>query len=968
MKKYILLLILCCNTVVSVAQNFTDKPLITKDSLAQKKWVDSTYAQFSLDEKIGQLFMVDVFSEKGDKHTNIARNLIENYHIGGIIFSKGGPYRQAKLTNEFQEKSKLPLLIAMDAEWGLAMRLDSTYAFPWNMTLGAIKDPKIVENVGYQVGKHAKRLGVHINFAPVVDINTNPKNPIIGNRSFGENKENVAQKSIAFMNGMHQAGVLSNAKHFPGHGDTDQDSHKTLPSLTFSKERIEEVELYPFQKTFDAGISSVMIAHLNVPSLVEESNLPTSLSTEVVTDMLQNDFNYSGLIFTDALNMKGVSNYAEPGKVDLKAFMAGADVLLISEDVPKAVAQLKKAYLEQEISEERLAHSVKKILKAKYQAGLHDFSPIEEKSLYEDLNTIENQITEIEVFKNAITVLKNDLGVLPVKNLQYKKIAYLALGDDSGEAFFDQMKAYHDVDKLDFTDENVINQLKKYDKVIIGHHKADDHPWKDYRFSEKDLQLVQEIAQYNSTILINFTSPYALMQLKSYVHLDGIVQAYQNSIFAQSIAAQIVFGAQESHGKLPVSIGTSFPEGTGFYTKDLGRLGFSFPENVGMDSEKLAEIDSIAKRVLKEKMSPGFQVLIARKGDIVYQKNFGYHTYDKKIEVADSSVYDLASLTKILSTLPLFMMLEEKGEFDLDDPIYQLLPDLYNSNKAEITLKEMLSHYGRLKSWIPFYQETLIEKDKFYSPIPTQDFNIQVAEKMYLRNDYKDTIHQTIVDSDLRSKLEYKYSDLPYYLLKDYIELALEDAMENLADNYFYEPMGLKHLSFHPLDKFDFDQIVPTEDDKIWRNQLLQGYVHDQGAAMLGGVGGHAGLFGNATDVAKIMQLYINKGSFGGKQYLQPATIDRFNTCYYCEEDVRRGVGFDKPQLENEGPTCGCLSMTSFGHSGFTGTYAWADPEEEIIFVFLSNRIHPDASNKKLIKENIRTDIQGIIYDSIIDF
>lgn len=961
--------ILYCFSLLSCLFGYSQNPhpLHDKNLEAQQKWVDSVYASLSTKEKIAQLFMVDVFSEKDDRHTHQAQFLIENYGIGGIIFSKGGPQRQAKLTNQYQQASRVPLLIGMDAEWGLAMRLDSTYAFPWNMTLGAIQDPEIVKKIGKQVGLHSKRLGVHINFAPVADINTNPANPIIGNRSFGENKERVAAHAIAFMNGMHEAGILSNAKHFPGHGDTDQDSHKTLPSILFSSQRIHEVELYPFKKLFAAGVSSVMVAHLQVPHLEPTKDLPTTLSQQVVTKLLQDSLQFKGLVITDALNMKGVSKHSSPGKVDLEAFLAGNDVLLISENIPQAIEEIHQAYVNEVFTEKRLAHSVKKILMAKYKVGLHHTNFVETHKLVEDLNTIANEALEEEAFQKAITLVKNDLGIFPMHFTPSTKIAYIQLGKDDNTAFIETMHRYQEV-TIFKNHENLLTALANYDAVILGHHVSSASPWKSYAISEADKALIDLVSKHKKTFLVNFASPYALSNLKSYIHIEAILQVYQNTPIAQKVAGQALFGGQAVSGKLPVSIRNSFPEGTGLYSKKEAVFGFSNPINQGFDVEELAHIDTLAQEILKEKMAPGFQLLVARKGDIIYQKNFGYHTYAQKIPVSNHSIYDLASLTKILATLPMLMLAEEQGYLSIENSKLGDLSEIYNaSNKAEISLKRLLSHYAGLKAWIPFYEHTLKNPAQYYRNVSSSEFSIPVTKEMFLRTDYKDSIFYEILQSEVNSKIEYQYSDLPFYLLKDYLEEVFDGRLDELVNSYFYSSMGLQNLRYNPLQSFKSEQIVPSENDTLWRKQIVQGNVHDQGAAMLGGVGGHAGLFGNAEDVAKMMLLYINGGKFGGKHYLRQETIDTFNTCYFCEEEVRRGVVFDKPQLEDEGPTCGCVSMSSFGHSGFTGTYAWADPEKEIIYVFLSNRTFPDASNVKLIKSNVRTRIQQAIYDALLE-
>ncbi|MGB5981080.1 MAG: glycoside hydrolase family 3 N-terminal domain-containing protein [Nonlabens sp.] len=955
------------------AQNPNISPLVTKDYIAQTQWVDSVYENLSTRERIAQLFMVDLFSNKGKAHVDRVRNLVEQYKIGGIIFSKGGPVRQARLTNELQAKSSLPMLIAMDAEWGLAMRLDSTYAFPWNMTLGASKGTQSSYEVGKMIGEHCKRLGVHINFAPDVDINTNPLNPIIGNRSFGEDKQNVTDKASAFMKGMQSTGTLACAKHFPGHGDTDQDSHKTLPSVDFSAKRIDSVELYPYRRLINEGLASAMVAHLNIPSLEYRNGYPTSISEKVVTGMLKERLGFQGLIFTDALNMKGASNYSEPGQIDLQAFKAGNDVMLISEDIPKAINLFEAALGAEEITQERLEFSVKKILMSKYAVGLHKYEPIETENLYKELNREVDDVVYENAISQSITALKNKNDLVPIKNLETKNIAYVQLGDDSGLEFYREINKYAKVEKVvaDRLDE-LLYKLEPFNTVIVGLHRSNDNPWKSYKIADKDLTWLYEIARVHNVIFDAFVNPYMLAQLKTTANFETIIQSYQNSTMSQQVSAQMIFGARDINGRLPVTSG-SFEVGSGMDVAGIKRLAYSSsPSSVGMNPFMLKKIDSIANYTISNDGAPGIQILVARRGKVIFDKNYGYHTYEQTQKVEDDDIYDIASVTKILATLPLIMEQVERGTIDLDDPIGKLDPDFAATNKESITIRKMLSHYAQLKPWIPFYAYTLDSVTRgrmkeYYSDIETQDFNLPVAAGIYANKTVQDTILNRILKSDLRKKKEYKYSDLPYYILKKYLEGNTGRSLDELTQTHFYNALGMQNTGYLPLKKFSADRIVPTENDTLFRGQLLRGYVHDQGAAMQGGIGGHAGLFSNKNDIAIMMQMYLQGGYYGGRRFFKSETIDQFNTCYYCEEDVRRGVGFDKPQLEESGPTCGCLSKKSFGHSGFTGAYTWADPEEEIVYVFLSNRVHPDASNRFLIKENIRTNIQQVIYDSIID-
>jgi beta-glucosidase-like glycosyl hydrolase/CubicO group peptidase (beta-lactamase class C family) len=948
-------------------------PLQADNTTAQLEWVDSVYQNLTVKERIGQLFMVDLFSNKEAAHINRVRKLVKEHHIGGIIFSKGGPVQQARLTNELQDASETPLMIAMDAEWGLAMRLDSVYAFPWNMTLGAARSATSSYAVGQRIGLHCKRMGVHMNFAPDVDINTNPDNPIIGNRSFGEDKENVTQKAYAFMKGMQSTGTLACAKHFPGHGDTDQDSHKTLPTVGFSAARIDSVELYPYRRLINHGLASVMVAHLNVPSLESRPGYPTSISKAVVTDLLKERLNFKGLIFTDALNMKGASNYSKPGDIDLAAFKAGNDVLLISENIPKAIKRIEQAINNGEVTQERLEHSVRKILMAKYKVGLADYQPIDENQLIADLHTVDDDVVYENTMEQAITLLKNEKNLVPIKDLETKKIAYVHLGDDPGNSFLNSLRKYAQVDHVQGDDINTLmRNLADYNTVIVGMHRSNDSPWKGYRLSSKQIQWLQRISGEHDVIVDAFVKPYMLEQLGNAQAIESLIMSYQNSTWSQEISAQMIFGARAMQGRLPVSSG-SFKVGDGLRLPAIKRLSYgNTPESVGLDSCTLAMIDSVAQHTIDNRGAPGMQILVARKGKVVFDKTYGHHTYGQQQKVDGNDLYDIASVTKIVSTLPLIMELEDQQVLRLDDRLGELQANLVGTNKDSITVKQMLSHYARLKPWIPLYRYTLDTTDLkplslFYSMERDNEYNIEVADHFYARSLINDTIHNRIATSDLREKAGYKYSDLPYYILKEYLENYYKKDLNELTQDHFYKSMGMTHTTYQPLKKFPRMQIVPTENDTLFRRQLIRGYVHDQGAAMQGGIGGHAGIFSTTNDLAKMMQMYLQNGSYGDREYFSPGTINRFNKRYYADDDVRRGVGFDKPSLDDVGNTCNCTSDSSFGHSGFTGAYTWADPEKELVYVFLSNRVYPDASNRFLIQENIRTNIQQIIYDAIID-
>ncbi len=948
-------------------------PLQAKDSIAQNRWADSVLKTMSVDQKIGQLFMVAAFSNKDKKHTDYISNLVKTHHLGGLCFFQGSANGHVTLINKYQSEAKIPLLISLDGEWGLDMRIDNTIGYPYNMALGAIRDDKLLFNMGKSVAEQYKRLGIHIDFAPVVDINTNPKNPVIGNRSYGENKYNVSQKAMQFMKGLQSEHIIGSAKHFPGHGDTSQDSHKTLPTVDLSQSRIENIELYPYKELIKNGLTGVMVAHLSVPSLESDTSLPTSLSENVVTKLLKEKMKFKGLIFTDALNMKGAANFAKPGQIDLKAFEAGNDMLLYPEDVSAGIKEIKAALKSKKVSTERLDYSVRKILKAKYWVGLSAYKPASLENLREDINAPKYQVINRKLVENSITVIQNKNNVLPIKDLDSTKIAYVQLGTNDNKTFVSRLNDYTKVDVISASNlDQVVTKLKNYQTVIVSFHTSLG-AYSSYQIADQDLVKLQEIAREKRVILDVFASPYSLLKIKTFQNIDAVIVSYQNTELAQDISAQMIFGAVDAKGKLPVNINDNYSEGYGLYVSNNKRLGYSIPEEVQLDSKKLNEIDNLAKIVIDSAMAPGMQVLVARHGKIVYRKSFGYYTYDNIQKVDDNSIYDLASVTKILGGLPMIMKAEEEGKFNLETTLGEIFPALKNSNKDTLTVKETLSHYAKLKPYISYYN-ALVEgehnepKKKYFQHKRSKKFNIEVADQLYLRTDYIDTIYKLIAEAPQREKLEYVYSGLPFYLFVDYLQKQYKMPLDQLDNQNFYAPLGATTLTYNPLKKFPKARIVPTEKDDFFRHQLLQGYVHDEGAAMMGGVSGNAGLFGTSNDVAKMMQMYMQNGYYGGKSYLKPETLDTFNFRYFEDKGNRRGLTFDKPQLDpKEKATCGCTSFKSFGHSGYTGTYTFVDPETEIVYVFLSNRVYPTRKNNLLGKHDIRTRVQGLIQAAILD-
>ena len=769
MRQFFFTLFLFFFTFSLSSQN----PLITSDYENQKKWVDSVYGSLTIDQKIGQLFTIWVATKQGPEKMKEVSEIIKKNHLGGLIFSLGNIKDQAITTNNFQSISKVPLLIGMDAEYGIGMRLDDAFSFPFNMTLGSIKNDSLIYEVGKRIGLHAKRLGVHINFAPVTDINTNPNNPIIGSRSFGEDKMNVTSKSLAYLKGMQSQGIMGSAKHFPGHGDTSTDSHKTLPVINFSSKRINDIELYPYKKLIDNNLSGVMVAHMEVPSLEKTPKLPSTLSKNIITKILKKKLKFKGLVITDAMDMTGVVDFNKNESADVNALLAGNDVLLMPDDLDQSTISIKTAIDSGKISEKRLAHSVKKILMAKYKAGLNNLKDIEIDNLYEDMNTEEDQALFEKLTEQSITLIKNNNQTLPIKDIS-KKIAYLKMGDSDSDEFLKMLNHYAKVDLIETNNSNLLRVLKPYDYVIIGLHKSDKSPFDSYKFSSSEKEILESVSASSKVILNVFVKPYALMDI-DLNDIHSILVSYQNNFVSQQKSAQVIFGAIASQGILPVSINNQFPLHTSLKTKILKRLSYGHPHNQGFDIKKLNKIDSIVHFAINKKMTPGAQILVARNGEVVYNKSFGNKTYDSKHKVQWDDMYDLASLTKILSTVPLMMKEYENKNITLETTLSEMFPNKNLKDKSELTIKEMFSHQSGLHPWIPFYKMTIdsitnMPMPNWYSSSRIDDFSIKVTENLYLKEAFLDSISNQIINSKLLTKKSYVYSDLPYYFMKSFLE------------------------------------------------------------------------------------------------------------------------------------------------------------------------------------------------------
>lgn len=971
---------------------------------ANVSWVDSVMGQMTLEEKIAQLLMVQAYSNRDPSHLDDLLALVKKDKVGGIIFFQGGPLRQAHMTNALQKHSDVPLLIAMDAEWGLDMRLDSVIRYPRQMELGAIRNNMLVYRFGQELAQQLKALGVHMNFAPVADINNNPGNPVINTRSFGEEPLQVAAKVNAAFLGMQNGGILVTAKHFPGHGDTHTDSHYDLPVLNFSRERLDSVELYPFRHAIKSGLTGIMVAHLQVNALDDRAHRPASLSDTIVTHLLQQELGFEGLIVTDAMNMKGVSDHYQPGDAEVEALKAGNDIILMPSDVSRTINHIRRAVHRGEIPESQVDRSCRKVLLAKKWLGLDTTRTVETQGLYERLNDRRYLPLKEELATQAITLVKNDQEIIPFSELEKMTLATINIGADGPTTFtqyLDKYKTGHHYffnSPLDFPVDSILeNELLKYNTMIISTYYTRSYG-NNFDIPPGVKEFINQLDFDGKLVFNHFGYPYALGVLGNLENADAILVAYTNQEFNQQFAAQALFGGTSISGRLPVSVGDQYPAGTGHRTSGGTRLSYGSPEGVGMNFDSLRKIEETIYKALAMKATPGCQVLVARNGRVVWQESYGHHTYQRKQPVRNEDMYDLASITKIASTIPALMRLQDQGRFSADSMLGAYYPALDTSQKARLQIRDILTHQAGLPAWIPFYMETLepldtslrlistrfndtypyklgpaayanrniVYRDSVYEREYSPGYPLQVADYLYLRQDYRDSVYQRILESP-QGDQAYLYSDLGYY----YLYRAVEEITDTLFYPYnwfsFYGPLGAETLGFLPLNRFSRSRIVPTENDLIFRRQLVHGHVHDPGAAMLGGVCGHAGLFSNANDLAKLMQMYLNNGTYGGERFIDSATIAAYTRCQFCENENRRALGFDRPITDEDdaGPACNSASELSFGHSGFTGTITWVDPRYDLLYIFLSNRIHPDQFNIQLITENVRTEIQEQIYRSL---
>lgn len=935
-------------------------------------WCDSVYNSMTLRERIGQLFIAGAATTEDTANKALIARMVNEYKVGGFILSKGTADAHLRLTEYAQGQSKTPLMITIDGEWGLSMRLSDTPRFPKNIVIGAANNKLLTYEYGKEVGRQCRRMGIHVNFAPDIDVNSNPKNPVIGTRSYGDDPKMVAHLGIAFSRGLLAAEVLPVGKHFPGHGDVESDSHKTLPVNNKCREALNNEELFPFKEYIQAGMPSIMVGHLYIPALDSVTALPTSLSSVVVDKLLKKELGFNGLIFTDALEMKGAD--AE-GKA-LKAFMAGNHVLLKPGNVGECINSIEKAYNDGIVKEEDLQRTVKKILLYKYVFIVRNREPLTTKGLNNDLNSPEADRIIYQINAEGVTLLKNNNNIIPLKNIEKKSIEIECYGTSSSKNFSDRIKSYGINGKTD-NDEKI---------SIIG----------VYSGKSNVVAQVEAACQGKKYILVFFTSPYNMrLYSKLIENAEAVVMGYEETIVMQECAAELIMGGIAAKGKLPVNA-EPFSRGDGLRTECI-RLGYAPAEVVGMNSYILSSIDSIVAQGLSKEAFPGCQVLLAKNGKIVYEKAFGKRAGKDSRKVTLTDIYDLASVTKSTATMPAIMYLHEKGIFNIESNVSSFisLPD--SSPAGLIQLKDLLWHQSGLPSVInPYYLLTdsnsytgklyhwrkqapyTIQIDKqVYANNTTKlrgdlisskydiNFGIKITDKLWATNGIRDTLFNRIAMMKTDEARKYRYSDVNFVLLQQIVEELSGCKLNDLTDSLFYSPLGMTRTMFCPLKKFNKEEIIPTERDDFLRKELLCGYPHDETACIMGGVSGNAGLFGTAHDLAKLLQMYLNGGTYGGRRFLGEDVISLYTQ---TQSNIsRRALGFDKPDLENEGksPCCPEANDRVYGHTGYTGTCFWVDAKNDMIFIFLSNRVYPHRWNKELMKMNIRPKIQNIAYEAI---
>ncbi|MBQ4344822.1 MAG: serine hydrolase [Muribaculaceae bacterium] len=988
MKKRFLSIIIAMLSITCSINAKTTLLIERSDSIERNRWVDSVYSSLSNRQRVAQLFIPMIGPSSNKAMAAISRE-VEKNEVGGLLFSRGSVEQYATLINHAQSITNVPLMITLDGEWGLAMRMKETPRYPYNMGLGAIKDETLLYNYGREIARQCKAMGIHVNFAPVLDVNSNPANPVIGYRSFGEDPERVSRLGIAYSLGLEGGGVMSVSKHFPGHGDTSVDSHDSLPTIYHSQAKMREVDLVPFESYIESGLSGIMVGHLSVPAY-DNSSTPASLSRKITTTLLKEQMGFDGLVFTDALTMKGAQS---GGNICIEALRAGADVLLDPGDISHNITAIINAANSGRISWSDIEIRCKKMLAYKYALKCHQHQPIDLNNINGELNSPEADAVNRALAAGSITAVFNRDNLLPIKNLT-QSIAVVNIGTDTDETFTEFCSKYARINRYSTASRSFttseLSEIKSHDIVIVAVY--DDKQWARNVYAQ--------LRNCENLIPVFFTTAYRTNKFRSYLKdVPTLLLAYDDTPYTREYAAQAIFGGIDVSGRLPVNLNGLAPIGSGVDIQKT-RLGYSTPMMSGVNSWATDSIDFIINKGLENGAFPGCQLIVAKHGNIIIDRCYGNLSFDGETPVSTGTLYDLASVSKATGTLPGVMKAFDLKLFRLDSPASFFIPGLRNGNKADITVRELLYHESGMPASINMfnlmmdtatYEKPLFKRQQsslysifiensvygnnqaqmrrdITSPIATSQFNIEAAKGLYVGSATLDTIRGRIYDAKLRRNKKYNYSCLNFCLLMEMEERLTGISHDRWVNDSIFAPLGAYHTCYRPLSSgWSVGDIAPTENDQFLRRQTLQGYVHDEIANFSGGVQGNAGLFSNATDLAKLCQMWLNGGTYGGVRILSEETVSLFTTDK--SPNCRRGLGFDKPDMTDpdKSPTAEEASAATFGHIGFTGTCFWVDPESELIYIFLCNRVNPTRSNKAFSDLNPRPTILSLIYRAMTE-
>lgn len=933
---------------------------------AAEQWADSLMAHMSMQEKVAQLFCPRLDVRDNHAGREAIRRMVQQEHVGGILLGKGNIVEYANLNNYAQSLAEIPLMITLDGEWGPAMRLTDAVRFPYNIALGAIQNSQLMYDYGLEVARECRELGITVDFAPVLDVNSNPDNPVIGFRSLGEDPHRVSELGVAFARGLEAGGVLSVAKHFPGHGDTSVDSHKALPTVTHSRHTLDNVDLLPFKSYISAGLGGIMVGHLKVPAL-DKSGTPASLSHKISTDLLQKELKFNGLVFTDALAMKGAVSGHKNNCV--AALQAGADVLLGSGAPSSDIDAVMKAVEKGKISKETINERCRKLLVYKYKLGLKSYTPVNIKGLMERVNS-PTAYALVEKLANAsMTLLNNKQHVLPIDSLSRKEIAVACVGAELNCEFVRMCEKYAPVIPLPTGDHGLtrtgMSRMEDADIVIMG----------IFGSPAATTNLLKQL-KGKKVVTVFFDNPFKMAKYHELGAEPTLLLAYDKSPQFQRAAAMALFGGINVNGRCPVNIKGIAAVGQGI-DLNKNRLGYQALPGNGLAPRLNFIVDSICSKAIKAGAMSGCQVVVAKDGNIVLDKSFGRIDFDETSpKVTGTTLFDLASMTKAVATTPAIMLAVDEGLINLNAPIARYVPELENTDKQDITVTELLTHQSGMPPVVNV-RKIMTDTASYSPPLNSKvtdatlrtdilskksddEFYLPVAEDIWISDMGVDTLMQKIYDAPLGKK-NYVYSCLNFCLLKTAQENVTGVDMDQWIDTRVFAPLGAWHTGFLPLTLFEPEMIAYTENDKIFRHQHLHGYVHDEIAAFSGGVQGNAGLYGTAGDMAKFGQMLLNNGTYGGERIISDATVKEFTGTITA---AQRALGFDLLR-RNKSLAPSNYTGNAYGHTGYTGTCFWIDPQQQLVIVVLTNRVNPSRDNAAFARLNPRGAIISAVYESL---